>query len=338
MRITLKYMTTILITTIMTLAISACGKISEPTPTVEQKGHLPQNGQTIKVNIGLNGGLSALAIAKDKGWLEEEFKKLNAEVVWSQFQSGPPLLESLVSSRVDLSFLGDGATLSGISNKVPFHVIALLGEGDGLNSILIPVNSTAQKLEDLKGKTIGLAKGTTAHVYLTKLLENYGLSIGDINIINLQPEDALAAFESGKLDAWVTWAPYSIHLLELQKAKEIKVKETILAPASMIGREEFIKAHPELVITFLKVYKKTIEWMHKHPDESAEFFSKQSKMSPDIVKKVLNASGLDIRAYSKDALDAQQLTADILFENGFLKNRINFKGAVDDSFVNEALK
>ena len=74
--------------------------------------------------------MGPLVIAREKGWLEEEFKAINAEVTWSEFPSGPPLLESLASNRVDLSTLGDGALIAGLDKKLPFEVIAQIGTGD----------------------------------------------------------------------------------------------------------------------------------------------------------------------------------------------------------------
>ncbi|MDO7486133.1 hypothetical protein Q5O89_10360 [Peribacillus frigoritolerans] len=58
----------------------------------------------LKVHIALNGKMGPLVIAKEKGLFNEEFSKLDAQIVWSEFPSGPPLLESLASNRVDLSF------------------------------------------------------------------------------------------------------------------------------------------------------------------------------------------------------------------------------------------
>ena len=74
--------------------------------------------------------MGPLVIGREKGWFEEEFKSLNAEIAWSEFPSGPPLLESFASNRVDLSFLGDGALIAGLDKNLPFEVIAQSGTGE----------------------------------------------------------------------------------------------------------------------------------------------------------------------------------------------------------------
>lgn len=334
---------------ILTFVVAACGEkkdgakdqsaqASSQTEGAASDESSKPSGDKIKVNIAINGGLSPLIIAQAKGFYEEAFSKLNAEVVWSKFPSGPPLLESLVAGRVDLSFLGDGATIAGLSNKLPFEIIGLNSEGKSSARLLVPPNSPIQKLEDVKGKTIGLPKGTVANVYLIKVLDAVGLSISDVNIINLQMDDAQAAFESGKLDGWVAWDPYITQNVNNGKARIVESDTVVLSPTSLIAHTKFAKAHPELVVEFLKVYKQTVDYQLANADESAQIFSEQTKMSVDTVKQVLANSSPILSAYTQDALDAQQASSDILLENKYIKNPITFKEAVNDTFVTEALK
>ncbi|MFB9326918.1 aliphatic sulfonate ABC transporter substrate-binding protein [Paenibacillus aurantiacus] len=296
------------------------------------------SGEKVKVNIAINGGLNPLIIAQEKGWLDEAFGKLNAEIAWSKFTSGPPLLESLVAGRVDLSFLGDGAAITGVSNKLPFRVVGLITEGERLNSVLVPADSAIAKVEDLKGKTVGLAKGTTSHVYLIKVLTAHGLKQEDVKLINLQFDDAQAAFEAGKLDAWVSIDPYVTMNVAQKKAKALDAGIAVQAPVSMIAHTEFAKDHPEIIVEYLKQYKQALDWQYANLDEAVAIYEKLTKIPAPILKQVLENSQTGLSAYTQKALDAQQASADILLENKFLKQPTTFKDAVDDSFVNEALK
>ncbi|WP_426445326.1 aliphatic sulfonate ABC transporter substrate-binding protein [Paenibacillus sp. S-38] len=295
-------------------------------------------GSPVRVNVAINGSLNPLLLAQEKGWLEEAFKKQHAEVVWSQFSGGPPLLESVVSGRVDLSFLGDGAAITGASNKLPFEVIGLLSEGRQLNSILVPAASGITSVGELKGKTIGVAKGTTSHVYLVKSLQASGLQQEDVKLISLSYEDAQAAFEAGKLDAWVTIDPFVTVNVQQKKAKALPVGLEIFAPVSMIAHTDFAKKHPELVVEYLKLFKQALDWQNANTEEAAQIYSKHTKLPPDILKTVLERSATRLSAYTPEALQAQQATADILLENRFLKKPVTFKEAVNDTFVQQALK
>ncbi|AEI43198.1 aliphatic sulfonate ABC transporter substrate-binding protein [Paenibacillus mucilaginosus] len=330
----------------LAMVTAACGSSKEPSAQGAQAtaastaAAKPQEqpGTRVQVRVALNGSLNPLLLAKEKGWLEEGFSKLQADVVWSQFTSGPPLLEAVVSGRVDLSFLGDGAAITGISNQLPFEVIGLLSEGRQLNSILVPSASGIGSIPDLKGRTIGLAKGTTSHVYLIKALQASGLTQEDVKLINLQFEDAQAAFEAGKLDAWVTIDPYVTVNVQQKKAKALEVKTEIYAPVSMIVHNEFAKQHPELVAEYLKLFKQALDWQNANLAEAAQIYSKHTKLPADILTTVLQRSSTRLSAYTPKALEAQQATADILLANRFLKKPVMFKDAVNNTYVEQALR
>lgn len=331
---------TLTITALLVIALvtvlAGCG--SKDSNAKSEAGSASNAGATerphITVNVAINGGLTPLLLAREKGWLEEEFKKLNADVSWSEFQSGPPLLESLASKRVDLSFLGDGATISGLSANLPFEVIALLSDGKLSNSIITPKDKGIAKVEDLKGKSIAVAKGTTAHVFLLKVLEKYGLSDKDVNLIALQPEDALPAFETGKVDAWVTWDPYTTKETASGKAAVIAgANEGIAAPVSAIARTDFAKSNPELVTAFLKVYKQAIDWQNANTDEAVQTYADLKKIDAGVVKALLTSSAPSLRAYSQEELDAQQKSSELLLSNGFIKNKVSFQDHVVSSYL-----
>ena len=95
----------------------------------------------------------------------------------------PPLLESLAANHVDLSFLGDGALIAGLDKNLPFEVIAQTSEGASNVRIITPSDSKISQIEDLKGKKVGVASGTTGHVYLAKALKFHGLTLDDVKII-----------------------------------------------------------------------------------------------------------------------------------------------------------
>src|SRR5213075_2845878 len=78
--------------------------------------------------------------------------------------------------------------------------------GDGL---LVPADSPVHSVADLRGKTIAVAKGSSAHGVLLAALQRAGLSTSDVKISYLQPSDAYAAFSQHTVDAWSIWDPYT---------------------------------------------------------------------------------------------------------------------------------
>ncbi|UVI29181.1 ABC transporter substrate-binding protein [Paenibacillus spongiae] len=314
---------------IIALTLTACGS-----------GGSKSGDDKVTVNIAVNGGLNLLSVAKEKGWFEEEFAKLNANVEWHEFQSSVPLLEGIVSNRVDFSFIGDGTVVTGKAANSPFTVISTIGVQGNQNSVIVKTDSPIQSIADLKGKKVAVAKGSSAHIFLIKALEKNGMKESDLKIVQLQPDEANSAFQTGSVDAWATWDPFVTTELKANRARIVESVETmnIVAPALMIGRDKFIEEHPELTTAFLKVYQKSVDWVNGNKDEAAALLAEQKKMDLELVKTLVNYTNYINTPVTADVQAAMQSTADILLEAGTIKDKVDISKTFNNTFIEEALK
>lgn len=70
---------------------------------------------------------------------------------------------------------------------------------------IVPKNSEARELPDLKGKKIGVSKGVMSKYYFPILLEAYGLTADDFKIEEMSINDILTALQDGNIE-------YGIHV------------------------------------------------------------------------------------------------------------------------------
>lgn len=149
-----------------------------------------------------------LVLLKGKGLLEKSLKPLGYSVRWSEFPSGPPLLEALNAGAIDFGSAGEAPPIfaqaaSGNLVYVAAEPPAPLGE-----AILVPADSPIKTLADLRGRTVALNKGSNVHYLLVRALEKAGVPYEAIKPAFLSPADAGAAFARGAVDAWVIWDPF----------------------------------------------------------------------------------------------------------------------------------
>jgi len=296
--------------------------------------------EQVTVNIAVNGGLNLLAVAKKKGWFEEEFAKVNAKVEWHEFQSSVPLLEGLVSNRIDFSFIGDGTVVTGKSANSPFTVISTIGIQGNQNSVIVKPDSAIQSIPDLKGKTIAVAKGSSAHIFLIKALQANQMKESDLNIVELQPDEANSAYQTNKVDAWATWDPFVTTEVNANRARIVASVESmnIVAPAVMIGRDKFVNDHADLTALYLKVYQKTVDWVNANKEDAATLLAEEKQMDLDLVKQLVNYTNYINTPITEDVQAAMQSTADILLEAGTIKSALDISKVFNNSFIEEALK
>ncbi|WP_026678258.1 aliphatic sulfonate ABC transporter substrate-binding protein [Fictibacillus gelatini] len=304
-------------------------------------GGAEQDGKGLKtINIGIQQSIGPLLLAKEKGWFEKEFKKEGIEVKWTEFQSGPPHFEAIASDRLDCGQVGNSPVIAAQSAGIPFKEIANTSNGLKGNAILVQKESGIKDLKDLKGRKIAVAKGSSGFNLLYRALSKAGLKPDDVKIIQLQPDEAQPAFETGAVDAWSIWEPF-ISLETIGKGARILTDGQLLnvySPGFTVVRTKFAEQHPEQVIRFLKVYEKARLWEEKHQSEAVSLYAKVKKVDQKIIKQVIkNNKALNI-PISDGIVKAQQKTADFQYSLDAIKKKINTNEVVDNSYIKKALK
>ena len=118
------------------------------------------------------------------GYIEEELSKTGYKVELVGFgQGGTAINEALSSNQVDAAFVGDIPSIIAKSSGLDIEVVANLNNASGMG-IIVGNSSDISSPEELKGKKIVVAFGTTTYVYLVRLLSEYGMTIDDVELIN----------------------------------------------------------------------------------------------------------------------------------------------------------
>ena len=287
------------------------------------------------VRIGIQQSLSPLWIAKENGWFEEAYKEAGVKVEWVEFQSGPPQFEGIAANKLDFTEVGNTPVIGGQAADVAFKEIAATADGYKANAILVHKDSNIESVEDLKGKKVAVAKGSSAFGFLYQALEKEGINPDEVEIIQLQPDEARPAFENGSVDAWSIWEPFiSIQLIE--NDAEVLVNAEDIGQSSLsfaIARTGIIEDNPELVDIFLEVFAKAAEWRMEHKEESIELFSELRGLDPEVVESVLTNTNTFAQPITEEYIASQQDVADLLYELKAIEKAIDTSEVVDNRFV-----
>ncbi|MVO99462.1 aliphatic sulfonate ABC transporter substrate-binding protein [Paenibacillus sp. N10] len=305
----------------------------------ESDASLGEKKEKTVVNIGIQHSLGPLLIAREKKWFEEAYAQVGAEVKWHEFQSGPPHFEAITAGRLDFGMVGNGPVIAAQASNLDFKEIAVTGDGKKGNAILLPKGSPIQSVQDLKGKKVAVAKGSSSWIFLYRALQEANVQPKDIKIVQLQPDEAKPAFGSGAVDAWAIWEPFITNEVESSGARILTDGEelNLLGPGFAVARTAFTKEHPDLTVLFLKTYEESRLWMQEHRDEAAEILAKAKKLEPETVRKILENTEPMNAVISDEFIEAQQTTADFMYENEAIKQQIDVTKVVDNTFIKQAL-
>lgn len=105
------------------------------------------------------------------------------------------------------------------------------------------------KVADLKGKKVAVAFMTPSHTFLINTLQQSGLDISDVEIVEApNAMDAAAYFKAGQVDAAVVWSPDDADCVESVKGSKVltstKTATHIIADV-FIAKEDYIENNKE---------------------------------------------------------------------------------------------
>ncbi|MCH6267655.1 aliphatic sulfonate ABC transporter substrate-binding protein [Neobacillus citreus] len=324
-----------LLAVIFLLLLSGCAASSSNSETSSKAPN-----KEIVVNIGVQGKTGILTYARDHKYFEKAFEKEGVKVTWNEFASGPPHFEALASGRLDFGSVGGTPVIAGQSGNVDFKAIGVTADGRKGNSILVPKGSSIKELKDLKNKKIAVAKGSSAYNFLYMALDRAGLTDKDIEIIQLQPDEARPALDNGSIDAWSVWEPYVTTAVFQTGAKELATGEdlNINAPSFLIARTKFTEEHPDLTVLFLKTYEEVRRHYVENLDEVAKEIAQSQKVDVKIIETVLKKSDPILSPATAEFSKAHQEQADFLYSVGGINKKLDTSKVIENKFVEQALK
>src|SRR5215467_12975399 len=145
-------------------------------------------------------------LLKDKGWLEEEFKKDGIGIRWVQTLGSNKALEFLNAGSIDFGSTAGSAALVSKINGNPIKSIYVYSRPEW-TALVTTKDSNIQKIADLKGRRVAVTRGTDPHIFLVRALQSVGLTEKDIVPVLLQHPDGKTALIRGDVDAWAGLDP-----------------------------------------------------------------------------------------------------------------------------------
>lgn len=136
------------------------------------------------------------------------------EIEWRKFDAGTDVIAAMASGDVVLSELGSSPVAIGASTGLDIQLIAYSDVIGKAESLIAREGSGIASVADLKGKTVGVPIGSTAHYSLMGALQHEGLSEADVNIVGMKPDDIAAAWGQGSIDAAWIWQPVQSEILK----------------------------------------------------------------------------------------------------------------------------
>ena len=286
---------------------------------------LPAQAET-QLRIGYQKSSTLISLLKSQGTLEKTLAGQDIQVSWHEFASGQPLLEALNVGNIDLSAdVADTVPVFAQAAGAQLAYFARETPSPDAQAILVRDGSPVRNLADLKGKKVAVTKAAGAHYLLIAALAKANLKFSDIQPAYLTPADGRAAFENGKVNAWVIWEPF---LSAAQRQLPTRTLADSQGLASYqryyLTSTRFAAEHPQVLQTVYSELAKAGEWLRTHPAEAAQVLGPLwGNLEPAIVEQANSRRSYQVRPVTQGGLGEQQKIADAFFAEGLLPKRVD---------------
>jgi len=274
------------------------------------------------VRIGYQKSSVSMVLAREHHLLEQALP--GTQVQWIEFPGGPQLIEALNGGSVDIGNSGDIPPIFAQVAGIDLLYIGVEPSDGKTEAIIVPKDSPVQQLADLKGKRVALLKGSSAHNLFLKSLVKAGLSLSDVNLVYLSPADARAAFEQGKLDAWVIWDPYYSAAVIDGRARLLSDGQGLNSGGSFyIASGAFARQHPQVIEPLLKAFGRAQQLSFDEPQASIDSMTRVLGLQrPVIASYFEHRPHTPLKAVDPATLADQQRTADRFYANGLIPKAV----------------
>ncbi len=257
-----------------------------------------------------------------------------------RFSGWPELKEAFLSGYTPATFILAPMAMALREQGVPIKIV-YLGHRDG-SAVMVHKDSKIYRMEDLRGKRIAVPnRYSNQRLLIFRALRNAGMSVKDIELVEMPPPDMPAALSVKAVDAISSGEPFMAQtemdgygrVLWLTKDVWPNFISCVLAV-----REDFIKNDRATVQHLVDGIASSGKWLDQtmdHRMDAAQFVAKNYyNQNPRLLQFVLSKPPDRVK-YTNLALkkpDFEEIES-LAREAGILKGDVHFEDYTDTSFV-----
>jgi len=276
--------------------------------------------QVTEITVGITPIANAahLYIAIEEGFFEEE----GLEVTPSTIQATSTAVPSLMNDELQVALMNSIPVVTAASKNLPITVISGSDRYStdatlDTTALVVSPESDIAEVADLAGKTVavvGLKSGPDLALHV--VLEEAGVDVNDVEIVEISYPDMMPALESDRIDAAFLVDPF----LSIAKGEEF---QTISQPFTeglggmsalqWVSSENFVESNPDTVRKFNTAIAKAGEFANDNPDKIRGVLPEFTSLSEEAINNAV-LPFYDATVSQQDLQDH----ANLMGEHGFI--------------------
>jgi sulfonate transport system substrate-binding protein len=289
------------------------------------------NVSDVTLHIGDQAGTGAEAYLTAAGLIN----KLPFKADWSDFTSGPPILEAMSAGSIDVGGVGNAPPVFAAASGDQIAIVGALQANPLGSALLVPKGSSITSISQLRGKRIAVAQGSSGDYHLLTVLNKAGIPVKDVTLVYLQPAEGLAALESGHVDAWDVWSPFIEEAEQLDGARAVVTGVGFGSPysfevASRAALDDPAKA--AAIKDYLALLTQAHAWAETHLSAWAAVWAKATGLPVSVMTKAASDDVSLATPITPAVVTSEQQVSNAFTTAGLIPTQVNFSNFVSTQF------
>jgi len=260
------------------LALHGCQAPASNSTAGESSGSATEDRETITVGVVPWIGYAPLYVAEAKGFFD------GITVESKTFSSNGDNLASFASGNLTAQAATNPEVVAQAARNIDYRIVMMADSSLGGDGIL--ARSSIADIADFKGQKVGVEIGSTSYYFLLQVLKENGLTIDDIEAVNITADASAAAYQAGTIDIAVTYQPFLASANEAQPDGRTIIDTAALPTAILdvyLFQADFVENNPEKVQAFVNGILQARAFIESSGEEAAEIIGDKLEVDPSEV-------------------------------------------------------
>jgi NitT/TauT family transport system substrate-binding protein len=259
------------------LAAASASAAALPLPAFAQNAPI-----RMTIATGVDPSFAPYYVAREGGF----FQRNGLEVTVNTGPSGSAMIAFLVGNQINSAY---GAEQAGVSAHLVDQNVVAVCEGTALLRWISVLGRNVESMEALKGKRVGVARGTGSETFWLSVVSRLNLNPADYTIVNVEAPEMVAALERGNIDAFAVWEPWPTRALRaISGTKILLSNEQIQIVRNYVYMNKgWAEQNAEATQRFMRSLVQAQEFCASNPAEAAQQVSRFLRLDRALVAELM---------------------------------------------------
>lgn len=275
-----------------------------------------QGASKMIIATGVDPSFAPFYVGREGGF----FQRNGLDVTVNTGPSGSAMVAFLIGNQIQSAY---GAEQAGVSAHLVDPAVVAVAEGTALLRWISVLGRGVESMEALKGKRVGVARGTGSETFWLSVLDKLKLDAGDYTVVNVEAPEMVAALERGNIDAFAVWEPWPTRAMRAITGTRILVNNEMIQVVRnyVYMNRGWVEANRDTATRFLRALVEATAFIESERDEAARQVARFLRQDRGLVAELMGKVGyrMDLTA---DSVANVQLAIDQLRGMGRLAKEV----------------